>query len=179
MRNTRLKRLAAIGVGGVAIVSGTVFAVTGAAQASSTRATVTTVPSCNTHDDPWPGWVQGMPTGINPKTAAGVYMWHDANGWHIRVTHHTDSLRTFSGQLIVGGGTFANVTAVKLEAGDTYSVSANKHTHLVPVHQLRTHRRPQLHDALRAVDHVRVPIGRRGRAAGKGHHRSARLAPGR
>jgi hypothetical protein len=54
-------------------------------------------------------------------------MWHDSNGWHIRVTHHTDSLRTFSGQLITNG-TFANVGAVKLEPADTLATSANHHT---------------------------------------------------
>ena len=125
MRNTRLKRLAAISVTVVAVVSGGVMAVTGSALASSPR--VTTVPSCNLHDDPWPAWVQGRPVGINPLTVGGVYMWHDVNGWHIRVTHRTDSLRTFSGQLITSG-TFANVTAVKLKPGDALAVSPNHHT---------------------------------------------------
>jgi hypothetical protein len=110
---------------GVALVSGAVMAVTGVAVESSAGAT--TVPSCTTHDDPWPAYTQGQPAGINPMTAAGVYMWHDVNGWHIRVTHHTDSLRTFSGQLITNG-TFVNVTAVKLEAGDAFAVSPNHHT---------------------------------------------------
>jgi hypothetical protein len=126
MRNTRLKRLAVIGVAGAALASGALFAVTGSAGATSSP-TTTTAPSCTTHDDPWPAWVQGVPANIDPLTAAGVYMWHDSNGWHIRVTHKTDSLRTFSGQLITSG-TFANVTSVKLEAGDTLGVSANHHT---------------------------------------------------
>jgi hypothetical protein len=125
MRNTRLKRLAAVSVVGVALVSGGVMAVTGASVASASG--TTTPPACSTHDDPWPAWTQGRPAGINPNTAAGVYMWHDANGWHIRVTHHTDSLRTFSGQLITNG-TFANLGAVQLEPGDTLGESANKHT---------------------------------------------------
>src|SRR5690242_3889477 len=106
MGSTRRKRLAAAGIAGIALISGGLLAISGGAQA-------TTSTTCATHDDVWPAWVQGMPTGINPSTASGVYMWHDGNGWHIRVTHHTDSLRTFSGQLITGG-TFANVTAVKL-----------------------------------------------------------------
>ena len=39
-----------------------------------------------------------------------------------------DSLRTFSGQLITGGGSFSDVTAVKLETGDAYAVSQNQRT---------------------------------------------------
>ena len=125
MRNARYKRLAAVSVVGVALVSGGVMAITGSAVASSP--TPTTAPACTLHDDPWPAFTQGLPAGIDPTTAAGVYMWHDINGWHIRVTHHTDSLRTFSGQLITNG-TFANVAPVQLEAGDTLATSANKHT---------------------------------------------------
>jgi hypothetical protein len=124
MGNARFKRLAAVSVVGVALVSGGVMAITSSAVASS--GTTTPAP-CTIHDDPWPAYTQGMPSGIDPNTAAGVYMWHDANGWHIRVTHHTDSLRTFSGQLITNG-TFANVAAVKLEAGDSLATSANHHT---------------------------------------------------
>jgi hypothetical protein len=125
MRNAKFKRLAAVSVAGFALVSGGIMAMTGAGIASA--AATTPPPACATHDDPWPPWTQGRPVGINPSTAAGVYMWHDVNGWHIRVTHHTDSLRTFSGQLITNG-TFANLGAVKLEPGDTLAQSANKHT---------------------------------------------------
>jgi len=123
MRSVRFKRVAAVSVAGIALVSGGVMAISGATVASG----ATSPPSCTTHDDPWPPYTQGVPAGIDPNTAAGVYMWHDAYGWHIRVTHHTDSLRTFSGQLITNG-TFANVAPVQLEAGDTLATSANKHT---------------------------------------------------
>jgi hypothetical protein len=120
MRKSRLKRLAAVTATGLMLLTGS------AIVATSVSAT-TAVPSCNTHDDPWPAWTQGIPSNINLQTAAGVYMWHDATGWHIRVTHRTDSLRTFSGQLITTG-TFVNVVPVKLEAGDALAVSANHHT---------------------------------------------------
>ena len=121
MKTARLRRLAAVTATGLVLLGGSV------AVATSVSAATSTVTNCNTHDDPWPAWTQGQPANINPFTAAGVYMWHDVNGWHIRVTHHTDSLRTFSGQLITSG-TFANVKAVQLEAGDAFAVSANHHT---------------------------------------------------
>ena len=61
----------------------------------------TTKPACTvtTDDGHWPGFVQGRPAGINPKTTSATYMWHDGNGWHIRVTHRTTNLRSFSGQI--------------------------------------------------------------------------------
>jgi hypothetical protein len=77
-------------------------------------------------DDRWPQWVQGRPDGIDPNTTAATYMWH-ADGWHIRVTHHTTNRRTFSGQLTTRGE-FANVSAVHLEKGDQFQVSADKHS---------------------------------------------------
>ena len=123
MRSARSKRIAAVSVAGIAFVSGGVMAISSTTVASG----ATSPPPCTTHDDPWPAYTQGLPAGIDPNTAAGVYMWHDGYGWHIRVTHHSDSLRTFSGQLMTNG-TFANVSAVKLEPGDTLATSANKHT---------------------------------------------------
>jgi len=116
------RRLALIAVAGITLVAAGLFA-SGATLASGAATT-----DCNVVEDPWPAYTQGIPANINPLTAAGVYMWHDANGWHIRVTHKTDSLRTFSGQLITGGGHFAGVTAVKLEPGDAYAVSPNQRT---------------------------------------------------
>ena len=119
----KLKRLALVSAAGVALVSGSLIAVTGVGVIGATTASCTTA-----HDDPWPAYTQGMPAGIDPHTAAGVYQWHDSNGWHIRVTHHTDSLRTFSGQLILPKGTFATVSPMRLEPSDSYVVSQDKHT---------------------------------------------------
>jgi hypothetical protein len=119
MGKARFRRLTAVTAVGLALVSGSVVVAAGVSA--------TTAPTCATADDPWPAWTQGQPAGINPLTAAGVYMWHDGTGWHIRVTHRTDSLRTFSGQMI-SSGTFVNVTSAKLEAGDAFAVSPNHHT---------------------------------------------------
>ena len=120
----RGKRITAIGMAGVALVAMTLVAGGGAAAAA---AKPSSKPSCATQtDDKWPPRVQGEPAGINPKTSAAVYMWHDSSGWHIRVTHHTTNLRTFSGQLTTTGK-FARVSAVRLEKSDTFSVSSDQH----------------------------------------------------
>jgi hypothetical protein len=71
--------------------------------------------------------VQGRPDGIDPRTTAATYMWHDNDGWHIRVTHHTTNRRTFSGQLLTSGD-FANVGAVHLEKSDQFQVSKDHHS---------------------------------------------------
>ena len=53
-------------------------------------------------------------------------MWHDQNGWHIRVTHHKYNRRSFGGQ-ITTAGTFTGVKPVHLEKNDKFAVSADKH----------------------------------------------------
>ena len=96
--------------------------------ATSAPAAAQTPSSCQqVTDDHWPPWVQGRPDGIDPHTTAATYMWHDRNGWHIRVTHRGDNRRTFSGQLSTKGE-FANASAVRLEKGDQFQVSADKHS---------------------------------------------------
>src|SRR5689334_21393209 len=110
MRTSKSRRLAVVSVVGAALVAGTVVAAAGGAVATAAKPA-----NCSqVTDDHWPGWVQGRPTGIDPRTTAATYMWHDDDGWHIRVTHHTTNRRTFSGQLLTSGE-FAKVSAVHLE----------------------------------------------------------------
>ena len=78
-------------------------------------------------DDAWPAWTNGRPANVDPKTAAGVYMWHDGTGWHIRVTHRGVARRTFSGELVTTGR-FVGVSSVRLEGHDSRSVSPDHHT---------------------------------------------------
>ena len=122
----RRLRIAALGAVGVALVAGSLLISTGVAAAKSASSPrVSSCPSIGGKDDPWPSWTQGRPGDIDPHTTAAIYMWHD-NGWHIRVTHRTTNLRTFSGQLTTTG-TFTDVRPVELEKSDTFSVSSDKH----------------------------------------------------
>ena len=121
MKTTGSKRVVVAGLVCVSLAGASLVSVGGAAvAATSTACKVIT-------DDHWPDVVQGQPKDIDPKTTAATYMWHDGNGWHIRVTHHKTNLRTFSGQLSTSG-TFANVSPVHLEKSDQFQVSSDKHT---------------------------------------------------
>jgi hypothetical protein len=122
MRSFKTRRLVTVGVLGVALV-GTSLIVTSQAAVAAKPKACTVVKD----DGHWPTYVNGRPAGIDPHTTGAIYMWHDANGWSIRVTHHTNNRRTFSGQ-ITTGGTLGGVKAVHLEKSDKFVLSPDKHT---------------------------------------------------
>jgi len=62
-----------------------------------------------------------------PRLDPGVTLWHDANGWHVRVTHNAIRDRVFSG-LIHTSGSLTDVHAVRLEKNDSLAVGAGGHT---------------------------------------------------
>jgi hypothetical protein len=73
----------------------------------------------------WPAAVQGTPT-ILAGSPAGDHLYHDRTGWHLRMTHRG------SWALAYGGTIRANkpihVRGFRLEAGDTFALSADKMT---------------------------------------------------
>jgi hypothetical protein len=55
------------------------------AMAGPAAAATTAKKDCDeTH---WPASVQGRPSTLQDGAAKGVYLWHDNEGWHLRVTH--------------------------------------------------------------------------------------------
>jgi hypothetical protein len=118
-----LERIAAAGV------AAAMFLALGATAASATTSTTTApsgAPATSTclpanHDDAWPAWADGR-----PARDPGVRVWHDATGWHVRVTHNSLHDRTFSGE-IATTGELVGVDAVRLERGDVLNVGAGKH----------------------------------------------------
>jgi hypothetical protein len=74
----------------------------------------------------WPASVQGRPTNLHAGSRGGNYVWHDKNGWHLRVTHHGKRKVIFTGQIV--SDTPMTVKAVKLEKRDTFTLSADKLT---------------------------------------------------
>ncbi|HEY7971029.1 MAG TPA: hypothetical protein VID95_13625, partial [Candidatus Limnocylindrales bacterium] len=78
-------------------------------------------------DGHWPASVQGVPTAWHVGGAAGDYLWHDATGWHLRVTHRGTGKVVFSGR-IVSSSPITTVAPVLLERSDSFALSADKLT---------------------------------------------------
>jgi len=101
----------------VALVTPTVVGVT---AAGATTATATTCLPAD-HDGAWPAAATGR-----PARDPGVRVWHDAAGWHVRVTHNTLHDRVFAG-VIRTSGELVDVHAVRLEQNDSLVVGPDHH----------------------------------------------------
>jgi hypothetical protein len=97
----------------------------GAAGAMITAAAPTT--SAATCDaGRWPRRVQGKPATLVVGARAGDYIWHNANGWHLRVTHPGTAGVVFSGRIVSNKP--VSVAGVRLDAGDTIAISGDLKT---------------------------------------------------
>jgi len=72
----------------------------------------------------WPAAVQGKPAMYQPGARAGDYIWHDAAGWHLRVTKVTADKAVFSGR--IRSDRPLTVAGVALESGDSFTLSADR-----------------------------------------------------
>ena len=61
------------------------LALLGAALIVPTTAAAAETAACD--EGRWPAATQGVPVTWKSGGRAGEYLWHDANGWHLRVTH--------------------------------------------------------------------------------------------
>jgi hypothetical protein len=118
-------------LGGIGVASFATSATSaGAATPAVLSAAVSPAPipaTCLGDDGGWPAGVQGVPTGFGAGDSAGVYLWHDGIGWHLRVTHQNDTHQVYTG-ILVTKGIFSDVDAVKLEHNDSFIVGPDGHT---------------------------------------------------
>jgi hypothetical protein len=89
------KRLLLTTVAGAIVVGGSV--VGGAAVAG---ASTTTASKCDTHA--WPKAVEGRPPAAKVGMT-GVALWHDATGWHLRVSEAGPDRAVFTGTVSTDG----------------------------------------------------------------------------
>jgi hypothetical protein len=94
--------------------------------AATFAAEPTTAPTTTCPDTHWPASVQGRPTNLHAGARAGDYIWHDRNGWHLRVTHHGKRKVVFSGTIV--STTPMRVSGVRLEKRDAFKLSDDKLT---------------------------------------------------
>lgn len=92
-------------------------------SAAFAATTTTAEGTCEGH---WPSSTQGKPTTFASGARAGDYLWHNARGWHLRVTKASSTRAVFTGR--IRSDKPITVTGVLLEKGDTYSLSADKLT---------------------------------------------------
>jgi len=128
--------LAAGGPGKTAPTTASLTAATATPPTSTTTAPATPAPataapsspcSAAADDGGWPAGAQGEPAGFAAGDAAGVYVWHDASGWHLRVTHQNDRHQTYTGRISTAG-VITDVDAVRLERNDDVRVGPDRHT---------------------------------------------------
>ncbi len=117
-----LRRILPTGLLGLSLLVAGLL-VPASALAASPTATATTAACTDGH---WPASVQGQPTLLHAGGPAGDYIWHDATGWHLRVTHPGSARRTFSGRIHASAP--MTVHAFRTEKGDVISLSADKMT---------------------------------------------------
>lgn len=118
----RRPRAMALGLGLIALAIG-LIAPTATLAATPTVAATDGSSATTCAGGAWPYAVQGMPA-VHAGSPAGDYLWHDATGWHLRVTHVGSARVVFSGTIRANKP--LNVHAFRLEPGDTFTVSADR-----------------------------------------------------
>lgn len=69
----------------------------------------------------WPASVAGVPATYHAGASAGDYIWHDAKGWHLRVTKKTKTTAVFTGRITSDKP--MTVRGAFLDKGDSFTVS--------------------------------------------------------
>jgi hypothetical protein len=124
-----LKTLAAGAAVAAVMVAGVGGGVASAATTGGTASTTgKAAPACTNSgpDDGWPAVVQGRPDSFDAGDRGGVYLWHDASGWHLRVTHATDDKAVFTGTISTKSAV-SNVEPVQMEKNDKLKVGKADH----------------------------------------------------
>ena len=74
----------------------------------------------------WEAPVQGTPHDFAAGARGGDYLWHDASGFHLRVTHRGDHRAVYTG--VITASAPMRIDPVKLEKGDVAKLSADHRT---------------------------------------------------
>src|SRR6476620_4996693 len=121
---SRTPRLAMSAAHALLAISLTFIVPAGMFAATVTRASTTTSATTTCDEGRWPAPDQGQPTTCAAGARAGDYIWHDANGWHLRFTHPGTARVVFSGTIVSNAA--LSVKGYRLESGDSFSLSADR-----------------------------------------------------
>jgi hypothetical protein len=138
--NLRHLTFAAIPAALLALTScgGTTLSISPAAATTTTSgpnspsaAAVAAAPACDT--SAWTGAIspQGRPDNFDAGDAGAVYIWHDADGWHVRATDQrpTDHHYTGTIRLAPTNESFVDIKPVRDEKDDHVYVDGNDILH--------------------------------------------------
>jgi hypothetical protein len=106
------------------LAAGAIAAVGALAFATPASATTPTAAACD--KTPWEAKVQGAPAGFGAGSPSGDYLWHNTNGFHLRVTHAHSDLRVYSATITSSAP--LRMERVRLEGADVAKLSANRRT---------------------------------------------------
>jgi hypothetical protein len=124
------RRVILAAIGSVAAVGAAFVGLTlpaGAATTMPAPAASSSSPTPNPCDRaPWVSVVQGFPTGFGAQSPGGDYLWHDAKGFHLRVTHKGTAKVVYTGTIT--SPAVLHIEPVRLEKGDFVKLSADKKT---------------------------------------------------
>jgi hypothetical protein len=112
--------------GGSCVAAATAVLVPNVANAQASRSAAASPPASAAQDcdrGPWGFRVQGAPADLDSGDRGGDYLWHDATGFHLRVTHKNDNRVVFTGDIV--SPTPMRIEPVKLEKGDVAVLSAD------------------------------------------------------
>jgi hypothetical protein len=122
----RLRRWLGSGALSMSIIASLAIPASMAAATTTTAATAGTSTALTTTtctDGHWPASVQGIPTLFHAGARGGDYIWHDARGWHLRVTHAGTAGVVFSGRIVSSAP--LDAMPVRLEGRDYVALSAD------------------------------------------------------
>jgi hypothetical protein len=106
-----------------AVVAASAAALVGFVPAAGAVASTPTPTQKACDRAPWEAKIQGRPD-YHPGTVSGDYLWHDTNGFHLRVTHHRNDRAVFAGRIVSSAP--MRKDAVRLEGRDYAALSANR-----------------------------------------------------
>ena len=120
----KLRRFAALATTGVAVA--TVAMPMSAYADTTTTPTTSPTPTAASGCAPLPSYVDGRPAHLHARAATGDYLWHDSNGWHLRVTHPTRQRMVFRG--VISATAPISFQPVRDEKRDKVTLSADHKT---------------------------------------------------
>jgi hypothetical protein len=103
-----------------------------AQPAATTATTIPATPACD--DGRWHGPdginVEGRPDRFDARDTGAAYIWHDANGWHLRTTDTARGVHHYSGTIGASpGASFSALRPVRNERDDHVWVTGDNVLH--------------------------------------------------